>query len=74
MYEYTQEKGPAAESFDDYERRIMPEFVKLLESNPDEPEVQKFLERNPALVPGGRTPGVPSGLKRLHHSAAPSGD
>jgi hypothetical protein len=46
--------------------RIKREFKELLARDPDEKDVQQFLERNPPMVPGCRTPGSLSGHSPLH--------
>ncbi len=65
---YKIEHGPAAVQMQEYAAEVEGAFRELLESDPSEPELQEFLERNPALVPGARTPGVPSGRSPLHEA------
>lgn len=48
-----------------YEKRVGTEWVELLEGDPSEDRVQKFLELNPAMIPGGRGDIGPGG----HHGA-----
>ena len=55
--------GPEPESFEAYADRLAAQFTTLLTQEPDEPEVQHFLERHPCLVPGVRSLGLlPSGF------------
>ena len=58
--------GPPAISFSDYARETRHSFRNLLDSDPPECDVQKFLEQNPSIVPGALTPGSPSGHYPLH--------
>lgn len=58
---YVQERGPQAMPFDAYAVRAQAEFMRLLVSDPAENQVQEFLERNPAFLPGARTPTGNSG-------------
>jgi len=63
---YKQEQGPPIPSFDEYAKRIKQEFQALIDSDPDEPAVQRFLEANPSMVPGAWTPGTRSGHWPIH--------
>ena len=65
---YELESGPPPRPVDEYARRCEERFSSLLSNDPTEIEVQSFLERNPSLVPGPLTPGVPSGHYPLHCS------
>ena len=62
---YELQQGPASESFQSYADRLASEFATLLSSSPEEPEVQRFLEKNSCLVPGLRSLGIyPSAFPR----------
>jgi hypothetical protein len=50
--------GPPVEAFASYEARVAAAYAKLIESDPDEVSVQRFLERNPCMVPGMRSLGI----------------
>jgi hypothetical protein len=63
---YEQKRGPEVPSREEYARRIIDEYRELLATSPDEKTVQQFLERNPSMVPGSRTPGGGSGHWPLH--------
>jgi hypothetical protein len=63
---YVLEEGPRPISDDMYCAQVEARYRQLLESHPTEGHVQKFLERHPALVPGGRTPSSNSGHAPLH--------
>jgi hypothetical protein len=63
---YKQERGPEIPSFDAYAERIAVEYKALLETDPSEAIVQKFLTDNPSMVPGAFTPGTRSGHWPLH--------
>ena len=52
---YETEVGPKPISMDEYAPAIELRFRALLDSNPNERDLQRFLEQNPALVPGART-------------------
>lgn len=56
---YNGERGPSPTSVEEYASDIHNRFLRLIESDPPEPDVQSLLEHNPALVPGASTPGVP---------------
>lgn len=56
---------PRAMPWAEYEAWVMPLWRQLLASAPAEAAVQKFLEQNPALVPGGAGDIGPGG----HHGA-----
>lgn len=58
--------GAERQSFEPYALRVNGEFNALLSSAADEREIQEFLERHPALVPGALTPGSSSGHYPLH--------
>jgi len=58
--------GAERPSFEPYAVRIEDEFTALLSSGPDERQVQAFLERHPALLPGALTPSSSSGHYPLH--------
>jgi Domain of unknown function (DUF4263) len=53
--------APARPSNEEYLSVARREWSALLASEPDERTVQAFFERNPSFLPGGRTPGNPSG-------------
>ena len=59
-------QGPERPSFVGYTTRVMGEFASLLSGEPTEKEVQEFLDRHPALVPGAFTPSGSSGHYPLH--------
>lgn len=63
---YVQERGPAIPSFDAYAERIGGEFRQLLDSDPEERDLQAFLERNPCMVPGAKTPINHPGSRPMH--------
>jgi hypothetical protein len=63
---YQQEKGPPGISFEDYAIRLEHEYRDLIAADPTESDVQRFLEKNPSLVPGAWTPGTKSGHYPLH--------
>jgi hypothetical protein len=63
---YKVERGPERLSFDSYAIEATKSFNQLLSSHPTEPDVQRFLEHHPAMVPGARTPGLSSGHFPLH--------
>src|SRR5262245_29843168 len=65
---YVLEIGPSAQSIEDYAASTEKQFHQLLDANPSEQDVQSFLEWNPTLVPGARTPGSPSGHSPLHNA------
>jgi hypothetical protein len=54
---YQLAQGPAAVEFSDYARVAARALTDLLNENPDEPRVQKFLESHPSFVPGAWSPG-----------------
>lgn len=58
--------GAERPSFDQYASHVMGQFSGLLSRGAGEPEVQRFLDRHPALVPGALTPGSSSGHYPLH--------
>ena len=64
---YEIEIGPSAVSVEEYSTLAESEFRQLLEREPQERDVLRFLEQNPALVPGARTPGSPSGHAPLNN-------
>lgn len=63
---YEIEAGPSVAAVEAYSSGTEAEFFKLIDSKPSEQEVQRFLEQHPAMVPGARTPGSPSGHAQLH--------
>jgi hypothetical protein len=63
---YKIEVGPPAPDQENYATTCKLEWEQLLQASPSEKEVQDFLERNPALVPGAWTPGPKSGHYPLH--------
>ena len=65
---YDLQDGPPHISVDQYAEWCTEKFSELLCSDPDEAEVQEFLEKHPWLVPGHSTPGSPSGHFPLHCS------
>lgn len=58
---YKLANGPAPMEWETYERRARESWSALLASDPDEPEVQAFLERNPSFLPGHRSMTLDSG-------------
>jgi hypothetical protein len=58
---YKVEYGPSAVSVEDYSTATEAKFLQILDNNPKESTIQRFLEQHPAFVPGARTPGWPSG-------------
>jgi len=58
---YTIVPAPAKPSEEQYLAEVRHEWKTLLAADPAESAVQAFLERNPSFLPGGRTPGNPSG-------------
>jgi len=65
---YKIEQGPKPPGIHKYASLCEKEWAKLLVSHPKEKEVQKFLEKNPALVPGAWTPGPKSGHYPLYYA------
>ena len=63
---YELEAGPPPMHEEECRAAAEAELAELLASDPPEPEIQRLLERNPALVPGAWTPGRPSGHPPLH--------
>jgi Domain of unknown function (DUF4263) len=63
---YLQRRGPKVPSFQAYAKRIKRDFKLLLASTPDERAMQDFLETNPCMVPGSKTPGGSTGHWPLH--------
>src|SRR4051812_22314121 len=53
-------------SEEEYLRRVTQAWTDLLGTGPGEPEVQRFLETHPAMVPGAH-----AGLGGLHSGHAP---
>lgn len=64
--DYELELGPSHIPVDEYASQCDLRFQKLLNSEPEETEVQDYLEKNPWLVPGHSTPGAVSGHSPLH--------
>lgn len=64
---YTIKRGPDRPSFEEYSHRLTADFRTLLSSDPSERAVHQFLDRNPSLVPGARTPS--GSRKGLLHGA-----
>lgn len=56
---------PMPVSFADYETATTAAWRELLDSNPEETDVQAFLELNPAMIPGGHGEVGPGG----HHGS-----
>jgi len=52
---------PLPMSWEEYEKRLTQEWQTLLSSDPDEKEVQAFLEKHPCLLPGVFTMTITSG-------------
>lgn len=50
---------PLPLSWVEYEAAVMGEWRALLDSNPEEDEVQRFLELHPAMVPGAAATSAP---------------
>jgi hypothetical protein len=46
------DEGPPPMLWSDYEKSLKESYTKLLSAKPTESEMQRFLERNPTLVPG----------------------
>lgn len=65
---YKIENGPSAVSVEQYSSAAESKFLQLLDSEPPERDILRFLEQNPALVPGARTPGWPSGHPPLNNA------
>ena len=65
---YELESGPPRLSEAQYVGQCNEQFRELLEKDPEENEIQDFLEQHPCLVPGHSTPGTPSGHWPLHCS------
>lgn len=63
---YELETGPAAVDFGTYAVESQQEYGRLLETDASEAEIQRFLELNPAFVPGARTPLGTSGHDPMH--------
>ena len=63
---YTMATGPAGLPWDAYVARVTDLWHALLDREPDEVEVQRFLERYPGLLPGYRSMTITSG-----HSCLP---
>lgn len=63
---YQQERGPEPLGFEEYKHDLLKQWNNLLEDNPSEKRIQRFLEDNPCLVPGAWTPGTKSGHYPLH--------
>ena len=55
---YQLASGPAVEPFEAYAARLELDFATLLNSDPSEPTIHRFLEHHPSLVPGMRSLGV----------------
>ena len=62
---YKMKDGPKAVEFHTYERTAEQAFRTLLDKNPAERTVQRFLESNPSFLPGAGTPGY-SPVSLLH--------
>jgi Domain of unknown function (DUF4263) len=54
-------KGPPAPTWETYEALVMSGWTALLDSDPTEPEVQRYLEKHPSLLPGYRSMTITSG-------------
>lgn len=65
---YKIEEGPSAMPVEEYSNLIEARFRSLIDGNPSESDVQTFLEHHPALVPGARTVGTPSGHAPLNNA------
>lgn len=63
---YEQKRGPEPIGLEQYIQELAHQWQALLNSNPSESQLQKFLELNPCLVPGAWTPGCKSGHYPLH--------
>ena len=63
---YKLETGPPPTSVAEYADWCNRRFAELLANDPEEAQVQDFLEQHPWLVPGHSTPGTPSGHLPLH--------
>ncbi|MBU8920268.1 MAG: DUF4263 domain-containing protein [Bacteroidales bacterium] len=63
---YKIEIGPKPISMEDYSTSAQSAFKLLLDSGPEEDSVQKFLEKNPAMVPGAFPPGAAGGHSPWH--------
>jgi Domain of unknown function (DUF4263) len=60
------EAAPPAMEWPEYAARVNAEWAQLLATDPAEPEVQRFLEQHPAMVPGAH-----SALGRMKSGHAP---
>ena len=56
---------PKAWSWDEYERAVVAQWTSMLETDPAESVVQRFLELHPAMIPGGSGDVGPGG----HHGS-----
>jgi len=56
MYRTVRDAAPPW-SWDEYESWLSKEWATLLEQDPTEPDVHRFLEQHPCLVPGGEGGG-----------------
>ena len=65
---YELKPGPSRTPEAEYVDWCNQRYSELLSNDPEETEVQEFLEENPCLVPGHSTPGAPSGHWPLHCS------
>jgi hypothetical protein len=66
---YEIKSGPPAPSIEEYAKNCQTEWHSLLDHAPEEKDIQSFLERNPAFLPGAWTPNVKSGHYPLHCAA-----
>lgn len=55
--------------WEDYRHRVLQEWSRLLASAPEEPAIQRFLERHPSMVPGGSGDIGPGGHHGSTHMA-----
>ncbi|GAA5122671.1 hypothetical protein GCM10023339_41390 [Alloalcanivorax gelatiniphagus] len=60
---------PLPLSWEEYRRRVLGDWRRLLDTDPDEPSVHKFLELHPSMVPGGSGDVGPGGHHGSTHSA-----
>jgi len=55
------ENPPQSMGWEEYEQRLSEEWRNLLDSNPQEAEVQAFLEKHPCMIPGSSSMTMTSG-------------
>lgn len=60
---------PLPMDLEEYRRRVLGDWTRLLETDPDERSVHEFLELHPSMVPGGSGDVGPGGHHGSTHSA-----